>query len=132
MRYCVRHGNGRAVHIAGAQLPGDTGQARGEEKRFDAPLLLTDAMSEKIGPISILAPQEDGLPPVFQRQPYSEATSELIDDEIRRIVEQSHREADRLLGLHREQLDAIARALLESEALNAEEIRAITGLPAVA
>jgi len=95
-------------------------------------MVLRWGMSEKIGPISFLAPQEDGLPPAFQRQPYSEATSELIDDEIRRIVEQSHREADRLLGLHREQLDAIARALLDSEALNAEEIRAITGLPAVA
>ena len=95
-------------------------------------MVLRWGMSDKIGPISFLAPQEDGLPPAFQRQPYSEATSELIDAEIRRIVEQSHREADRLLGLHREQLDAIARALLEAEALNAEEIRAITGLPAAA
>jgi cell division protease FtsH len=95
-------------------------------------MVLRWGMSEKIGPISFLAPQEDGLPPAFQRQPYSEATSELIDAEIRRIVEQSHREADRLLGLHRAQLDAIARALLEAEALNAEEIRAITGLPAAA
>ena len=95
-------------------------------------MVLRWGMSDKIGPISFLSPQEDGLPPAFQRQPYSEATSELIDAEIRRIVEQSHREADRLLGLHREQLDAIAHALLEAEALNAEEIRAITGLPAAA
>jgi cell division protease FtsH len=95
-------------------------------------MVLRWGMSDKIGPISFLAPQEDGLPSAFQRQPYSEATSELIDAEIRRIVDQSHREADRLLGLHREQLDAIARALVEAESLNAEEIRAITGLPAAA
>ena len=86
-------------------------------------MVLRWGMSEKVGPISYLAPQDDGLPPAFQRQPYSEATSELIDAEIRRIVEESHREADRLLGVHRDQLDALARALLKAESLNEQEIR---------
>ena len=92
-------------------------------------MVLRWGMSEKVGPISFLAPQDDGLPPAFQRQPYSEATSELIDAEIRRIVEESHREADRLLGLHREQLETLARALLKAESLDEREIREATGLP---
>jgi cell division protease FtsH len=86
-------------------------------------------MSEKLGPISFVAPQDEGLPPAFQHQPYSEATSELIDAEVRRIVEESHREADRLLAAHRRQLDALAQALLKAESLNATEIRAVTALP---
>ena len=85
-------------------------------------------MSEKLGPISFVAPQDEGLPPAFQQQPYSEATSELIDAEVRRIVEESHREADRLLAGHRDKLDALAQALLKAESLNGQEIRDATGL----
>jgi cell division protease FtsH len=75
-----------------------------------------------------VAPQDDGLPAAFQHQPYSEATSELIDAEVRRIVEECHREADRLLALHRDQLKALAQALLKAESLNEKEILEVTGL----
>jgi cell division protease FtsH len=91
-------------------------------------MVLRWGMSEKLGPISFVAPEDAGLPPAFQHQPYSERTSELIDDEVRRIVEESHREADQLLAEHRDKLEALAQALLKSESLNAKEIREITGL----
>jgi Peptidase family M41 len=61
-------------------------------------MVLRWGMSEKLGPISFVAPQDAGLPPAFQQQPYSEATSELIDAEVRRIVEECHREADPAAG----------------------------------
>ena len=64
----------------------------------------------------------------FQHQPYSEATSELIDAEVRRIVEDSHRKADRLLAEHRDKLQALAQALLKAESLNANEIWEAAGL----
>jgi cell division protease FtsH len=85
-------------------------------------MVLRWGMSEKLGPISFVAPQDAGLPPAFQHQPYSEATSELIDAEVRRIVEDSHHEADRLLTEHRDKLEGLAWALLEAESLNAKEI----------
>jgi cell division protease FtsH len=93
-------------------------------------MVLRWGMSEKLGPMSFVAPQDEGLPPAFQQQPYSESTSELIDAEVRRIVEESHREADRLLLAHRSTLDALAEALLNAESLDANEIRNVTGLPA--
>ena len=68
------------------------------------------------------------MPPAFQHQPYSEATAELIDAEVRRIVEECHREADRLLSAHRDKLEALAQALLKAESLNEKEIREVTGL----
>ena len=92
-------------------------------------MVLRWGMSEKLGPISFVAPQDDGLPPAFQHQPYSEATSELIDAEVRRIVEESHREADRLLAEHRDELEALAEALLKAESLDAKEIRDVPALP---
>ncbi|RPJ57489.1 MAG: cell division protein FtsH, partial [Acidobacteria bacterium] len=92
-------------------------------------MVLRWGMSEKLGPISFMAPQDDVLPPAFQHQPYSEATAVLIDAEVRRIVEESHHEADRLLAGHGETLDALAHALLKAESLNAQEIRDAAGMP---
>jgi len=91
-------------------------------------MVLRWGMSAKLGPISFVTPQDEGLPPAFQHQPYSEATSELIDAEVRRIVEESHREADRLLAEHRDKLEALAKALLKAESLKEGEIREAAGL----
>jgi len=91
-------------------------------------MVLRWGMSEKIGPISFVAAQDHGLPPAFQRQPYSEATAELIDAEVRRIVEECQGEATRLLAAHRDQLVALATALLKAESLDEREILEVTGL----
>jgi cell division protease FtsH len=91
-------------------------------------MVLRWGMSEKLGPISFVAASDEGLPPAFQQQPYSEATSELIDAEVRRIVEECHRDAARLLAEHRANLDSLARALLERESLDEHEVRAAAGL----
>jgi cell division protease FtsH len=91
-------------------------------------MVLRWGMSEKLGPISFVAPEDDGLPAAFRQQPYSDATSEVIDAEVRRIVERSHAEADRLLAANREKLDALAKALLKAESLNEKEIRQLAGL----
>jgi cell division protease FtsH len=91
-------------------------------------MVLRWGMSEKLGPISFVARQDEGLPPAFQHQPYSEATSETIDAEVRHIVEECYRQAEALLAAHRTELEALARALLEAESLDEREIRKITGL----
>ena len=91
-------------------------------------MVLRWGMSEKLGPLNFMAAGDGGLPPSLQRQPYSDATAELIDAEVRRIVEECHAEADRLLALHRDKLVTLATALLEAESLNEREILEITGL----
>jgi cell division protease FtsH len=93
-------------------------------------MVLRWGMSEKLGPISFVVPRDEGLPPAFQHQPYSEATSELIDAEVRRIVEECHRDADRLLAAQRDKLEALAQALLKAESLDEKQILEITGLTA--
>ena len=91
-------------------------------------MVLRWGMSEALGPISFVASRDEGLPVAFQQQPYSDATSEVIDAEVKRIVEECRRDADRLLAAHRGQLDALAAALLLAESLNAQEIREATGI----
>ena len=91
-------------------------------------MVLRWGMSAKLGPISFVTPQDDGLPVAFQQQPYSEATAELIDAEVRRIVDDGDQQAEQLLALHRDKLDALAAALLRAESMNGDEIYTAVGL----
>ncbi|HEY1269685.1 MAG TPA: ATP-dependent zinc metalloprotease FtsH, partial [Candidatus Binatia bacterium] len=88
-------------------------------------------MSDRVGLVE-LAPKENpylaGPDGYTGQKPYSEATAEAIDAEVRRIIVESYEEARRLLIVHRKQLDALAAALVARETLNAEEIREVTGL----
>jgi cell division protease FtsH len=62
-------------------------------------------------------------------RPFSEAAAAAVDAEVREIIAESHDEAKRLLTAHRQQLDALADAVLSRETLNEQEILAVTGLP---
>jgi cell division protease FtsH len=88
-------------------------------------------MSEKLGMVQ-LAPRENAFlvgGDYPSEKPYSEETASAIDEEVLRIIDESHKEACRLLMKHRKELDALAQALLEHETLNEEEILAVTRLP---
>jgi cell division protease FtsH len=88
-------------------------------------------MSEKLGTVE-LAPRENpylGGPGGYSAEKhFSEKTARAIDEEVLRIIDESHEEARRLLTKHRKELDALARALLERETLDEEEILEVTGL----
>ena len=89
-------------------------------------------MSDRVGMVQ-LAPRENPYlsgPEGYSSgaKPFSEDTAQAIDAEVRRIIDECHVEATRLLIAHRQQLDALARALLARETLNEDEILAVTGL----
>jgi cell division protease FtsH len=60
---------------------------------------------------------------------FSESTAAAIDAEVRRIIDECHAEARRLLGTYRVQLDLLAEALVERETLDEKEVLMVTGLP---
>jgi cell division protease FtsH len=62
-------------------------------------------------------------------RPFSEDTAKVVDAEVRKIINESHEQAKRLLSEHRKQLDALAEALVARETLNEQEILQVTGLP---
>jgi cell division protease FtsH len=84
-------------------------------------------MSEAVGPLAILPDPELALTP-FGADESSPATRELVDREVRRIVEDCYQEARRVLADHRAQLDALAAALLERETLDETAAYAAAGL----
>ena len=91
-------------------------------------------MSEKLGPVTLagstagLPGEPENEPPSGGWRPYSEDTARLIDTEIRRVLDESYAEALRMLRERRQQLEALARALLEHETLDEKEILSATGL----
>jgi cell division protease FtsH len=86
-------------------------------------------MSPRVGPLNYAEGAEPGRALAMQR-PYSEATAQLIDDEVKRIADECLERATQLLIEHRSQLDALARSLLEHESLNEHEVLEVTGLAA--
>ena len=62
---------------------------------------------------------------ISEQRDYSEAIAEKIDDEVRKIVEESYALAKRLLTQYRDKLDAVAKKLLEVETITRDEFEAI-------
>ncbi len=60
---------------------------------------------------------------VARTQNVSEATAQKIDTEIRRLVEEGHDEARRILEAKRADLETLAKGLLEFETLSGDEIK---------
>jgi cell division protease FtsH len=85
-------------------------------------------MSRAVGPIAVLPADGQGplLPGVSET---SEQTQQLVDVEVRRIVETAHEETTVTLSSHRANLDALVVALLDHETLDQYEAYDAAGLP---
>ena len=84
-------------------------------------------MSDAIGAVAVTDGRQDGalLPGAL---PASTATQELVDEEVRRIVDGAEDDVVELLKRERGRLDALARALLERETLDQPEAYEVAGV----
>ena len=84
-------------------------------------------MSDKVGLMAV----GEGDHEIFlgremsQRRDVSEHTSQLVDQEIKRFLDEAHTRARTLIEGHKDLLERIARALLDRETVDREEIRLI-------
>ncbi len=62
---------------------------------------------------------------ISEQRDYSDAIAELIDAEVRRIIDMEYEHAKQILTDHRDKLDLIAEKLLDVETLEAEEFVAL-------
>jgi cell division protease FtsH len=86
-------------------------------------------MSPAIGPVAVVP--RDGTGP-FGAPETSSDTQRLVDEEVRRIVDESHEQVLTLLRENRPKLDSLAKALLEHETLDEDDAYAAAGVPRVA
>jgi len=84
-------------------------------------------MSDKMGPLQF--GQQDEM--VFlgrelaEQRDYSEEVAELIDDEVRQIVDEAYQRVRKMLGTNLDLLHTVARALLDRETLSHDEFEEV-------
>src|SRR6059058_1712750 len=107
-----------------------TNGARGDIKMATATarrMVCEWGMSEKLGMVEY-GDHEDYVflgRDISRARDYSEATAEEIDQEVRKLLDNAYQTARDTLMAHRDNLDAIAKALLEYESLDGVQIKEI-------
>ena len=81
-------------------------------------------MSQKVGNVSFF--DASGNRDMFTK-PFSERTAEVIDEEVRRIVDEAVALAREIITTERKRIEALADVLLEKETIFTEDIEAIMG-----
>ena len=86
-------------------------------------------MSEQLGPVSYKMSDEDPFlgREIHQQRQFSEHTMELIDAEVAKILHDASERSVQLLTERRDELEKIARSLIENEELDETEITALIG-----
>jgi cell division protease FtsH len=108
---------------ASSDIQAATGLARNMVTRW--------GYSDKLGLVAYGDNQEEVFlgHSVSRTQNVSEATANIIDDEVKRLVQAGYDEAKRILTEKLDDLHAVAKALLEYETLSGDEIvNAIKGV----
>jgi cell division protease FtsH len=84
-------------------------------------------LSDALGPLQYAEPDEEVFLgySVNRTRQMSNETAQLIDKEIRRMVDEAHVKATACLNDNRDQLETLAHALLEFETLSGDEIKAL-------
>src|SRR5258708_25396125 len=81
-------------------------------------------MSDKMGAITLGRKDEMVFigRDMMKEKNYSEQTAQMIDAEVKRIVEDSHKKATEILKKNRKYLKSMAEALLEREVLDGTDV----------
>ncbi|MGN6800544.1 MAG: ATP-dependent zinc metalloprotease FtsH [Ginsengibacter sp.] len=80
-------------------------------------------MNDKIGNVSYYDPQQENS---FQK-PYSEETGKMIDEEVRKLIDQAFERTKKLLTEKKKEVETIAQALLKREVLFKSDVEALIG-----
>jgi cell division protease FtsH len=84
-------------------------------------------LSERLGPL--VYSEDEGEVflghSVTQHKMVSDETAHLIDEEVRRVIDQNYQRAERLLRENRDKLELMAEALIKYETIDTEQIQDI-------
>jgi cell division protease FtsH len=80
-------------------------------------------MNDKVGNISFYDPQQENA---FVK-PYSDETARMIDEEVRKLIDEAYDKTKALLVEKREDVEKLAHALLDKEVLFQSDVEALIG-----
>lgn len=86
-------------------------------------------MSERLGTVSYINENQNIFlaKDISHPKNYSEQTAALIDEEVKKFIEEQLKRGEVLLTKHRDKLEKIAKALLERESITGDELKEIIG-----
>ncbi|HEY3150588.1 MAG TPA: ATP-dependent zinc metalloprotease FtsH [Candidatus Binatia bacterium] len=84
-------------------------------------------MSERLGLVALEGPRTAPFLPVPTpaQKEYSDETARMVDEEIKKLLNDAHVKVRDLLGVHRQALEELAKLLLEKEVVDRPELLAI-------
>lgn len=121
-RICMTFGGRAAESIVFGKISTGAQSDLDQVTRMAYSMVTVFGMNKNVGQVSFYSLAQDQ----FQR-PYSETTAAMIDEEVRRLLDEQFERAKALLRERREELELLARTLLEKEVLLKSDIEKLIG-----
>ncbi len=112
-----------AEEIAMGDVSSGAAQDISQATQLARAMVLEWGMSEKLGFVRYAG--NDTRESYLPDKDYSDETAKLIDEEVRRIVDEAYADAERMLRDKWDRVEALADALLKHETLTGDEVHAI-------
>ncbi len=112
-----------AEEIAMGDVSSGAAQDISQATQLARAMVLEWGMSEKLGFVRYAG--NDTRESFLPDKDYSDETAKIIDEEIRRIVDEAYADAERILRDKWDRVEALADALLKHETLTGDEVHAI-------
>lgn len=100
--------------------------------RYARAMVTRFGMSDRLGPM-IFGQKEEMIflgREISEQRDYSESVAEVIDEEVKKIVDEAYQRALTVIAEHRDKLEAVANRLLDVETIDYEEFLQLMGEPA--
>ncbi len=88
-------------------------------------MVLDWGMSQQAGMVNYAGDERANTPMEYFGKKYSEHTAELIDKEIKSLIDEAYNNAKKTIEENRDRLQTLAEALLKYETISAEDVRQI-------
>ncbi len=121
-RMCMTMGGRAAERIVFDKISTGAQSDLDQVTKMAYSMIAVYGMNEKVGNVSFHGMSQDQF-----NKPYSDDTATIIDQEVRLMIDNEYLRAQKLLSEKREELNALANALLENEVLLKSDVERLIG-----
>ncbi len=121
-RICMTFGGRAAENIVFGRISTGAQNDLDQVTKMAYSMTSVFGMNDKVGQVSFYGMSQDQF-----NKPYSDETARLIDDEVRKLLQEQYERAQRMLQEKRNELELLAQELLENEVLLKSDVERLIG-----